>query len=519
MKKIFIIITLLATISGVSAQDAEYQLIRRHYTLNEDGSLDIHYRKELKLLRNRAITAYADKGETFILYNPATDRLTINESHTLRKDGSKVQTPQNAFIDQLPSSCENCGRYNGLRERVVVHTALEYDCTIVLDYTLHRAPLEVKYETVVLTLPPYLEEQLQMEQDCPVKKYELIVDAPANQFAISHSSTHGKHQVLADGHRYHAIFTDLEQTYNNAYLPESHRIYNTIHFTLGEKATQEMLIDDNPTNRVPEAANLLVELYQQEPLAYATAIRDYVVDHIRLNDIPMSLLSHRVAPARTTFNSSCGTAADKANLLMALLHQAGIGNSTLSNDNESVILQPANDAAKYQISVRNKKPLRHMDATPKTTQQTTDTSTITLLWEGSPIGGGFKQMTLPAPQQPLGIDPSRLTSERTAPLAAPSYSSYNHYQLILPRTPKHLLVGKPVLINRQMAGVGSIYISIKQLGNGSIDIVRKLTLDAPSGIIEGKKAYQFFRQMMIDWHTYNTITIKAAPATPTASKK
>ena len=88
---------------SIMAQDAEYQLIRRTYTVNNDGSLDIRFRKEIKLIRNRAFTAYADKGETFILYNPAIDELTINESYTIRPDGSRVQTPPNAFVDQLPS--------------------------------------------------------------------------------------------------------------------------------------------------------------------------------------------------------------------------------------------------------------------------------------------------------------------------------------------------------------------------------------------------------------------------------
>ena len=95
------------------AQDAVYNLIRRQYTVNTDGSIDIRYRKEIKLLRTRAITAYADKGETFILYNPAIDRLSINESYTLLPNGSRVQTPKNAFIDQLPGGCADCGRYHG----------------------------------------------------------------------------------------------------------------------------------------------------------------------------------------------------------------------------------------------------------------------------------------------------------------------------------------------------------------------------------------------------------------------
>ena len=172
MKKTFKIVLAAAILSifnfeySVSfAQNAEYNLIRRTYTINDNGSIDIRFRKEIKLLRNRAITAYADKGETFILYNPAIDQLTINESYTIRKDGSRVETPQNAFIDQLPSQCENCGRYNGIRERAVIHTALEYDCIIVLDYTIHRKRT-------------YLNEEIILSEDCPIKEYEIIVDAP-----------------------------------------------------------------------------------------------------------------------------------------------------------------------------------------------------------------------------------------------------------------------------------------------------------------------------------------------------
>ncbi|MBP5189289.1 MAG: DUF3857 domain-containing protein, partial [Bacteroidales bacterium] len=112
MNRIFRILTAVVLFSVFSspfsvsyAQDAEYNLIRRTYKINSDGTMDISYRKEIKLLRNRAITAYADKGETFILYNPAIDELRINESYTIRKDGSRVQTPANAFIDQLPSQC------------------------------------------------------------------------------------------------------------------------------------------------------------------------------------------------------------------------------------------------------------------------------------------------------------------------------------------------------------------------------------------------------------------------------
>ena len=142
MKKIILTIITLAVATIAMAQskqpDAEYNLIRRSYKVNSDSTMELRFHKEIVLLRNRAITAYADKGETFITYNPAFETLTINECYTIRPDGTKVNTPQNAFVLQLPSECANCGRLNDLREMAIVHTALEYNCTIVLDYTLKR---------------------------------------------------------------------------------------------------------------------------------------------------------------------------------------------------------------------------------------------------------------------------------------------------------------------------------------------------------------------------------------------
>ena len=186
MKKI--ILTIITAVFAITAMaqtqpDAEYNLIRRSYKLNNDGSMDIRYRKEIKLLRNRAITAYADKGETFITYNPAFETLTINECYTIMADGTKVVTPQNAFVLQLPSECTECGRLNDIREMAIVHTALEYNCTIVLDYTLHR-------ESSLLV------ERFNLNQDCPVKRYEIR---------------------YADGHT--QIENNLPQTINDPYIP------------------------------------------------------------------------------------------------------------------------------------------------------------------------------------------------------------------------------------------------------------------------------------------------------------
>lgn len=67
MKKTVLTAIVLFAAAFAAAQtgqpDAEYNLIRRSYRTNSDGSMDIRFRKEIVLLRNRAITAYADKGD------------------------------------------------------------------------------------------------------------------------------------------------------------------------------------------------------------------------------------------------------------------------------------------------------------------------------------------------------------------------------------------------------------------------------------------------------------------------
>ena len=124
MKKIlFAAIAIIFGITATAQQpDAVYKLLRYEWTINDDGSSDYHYRHEVQILRNRALVAYADKGETFVVYNPDLEELTINEVYTIQNDGTRVNMPQNAFVYQLPEECADCGRFNHLRELAMVHT-------------------------------------------------------------------------------------------------------------------------------------------------------------------------------------------------------------------------------------------------------------------------------------------------------------------------------------------------------------------------------------------------------------
>ena len=283
MKKIILTIITLAVATIAMAQskqpDAEYNLIRRSYKVNSDSTMELRFHKEIVLLRNRAITAYADKGETFITYNPAFETLTINECYTIRPDGTKVNTPQNAFVLQLPSECANCGRLNDLREMAIVHTALEYNCTIVLDYTLKRRA-------------SFLAERFNLNQDCPVKRYEI-------RYADGHTDVHN----------------NIPQTVNEPYMPA--RTDYDIEFQLGAKPTY------TAEQSLPDAATLLSSLKCSDSKEYAAAIRNWVVDYVTLNPVDLARVNYAMTPAAEVFNSNCGTLLDKTGLLAAMLNQAG----------------------------------------------------------------------------------------------------------------------------------------------------------------------------------------------------
>lgn len=478
---------------SIMAQDAEYQLIRRTYIVNDDGTVDIRFRKEIKLLRNRAITAYADKGETFILYNPAIDQLTINESYTIRPDGSRVQTPKNAFIDQLPSECQDCGRYNGIRERAVIHTALEYNCIIVLDYTIHRKT-------------DYLDEQIILSEDCPIKKYEFIYNINARtqdsrQFGFETKNLPKTHKFVKNQEKaWHLVLTNIPQTFKERYMPPAKDLYPSVSIRFGSNNNQV-----NNDELLPEAKYVVNELFDNDPITCVTNIRNYVADNIKVNDIPASLLAYRTSTAKETFLSACGTPADKNILLAALLRQAGFKAHT-DMRHVFVTIKEKNAEMDYRITANMKSPLRP-DGAAVDEQRTIEVDE-NLPWQGKHIGGGIQQMVLPTVAGSISIDPARLTSDRKAPLLVRNCNEKYTYRISLPRTPNHRLVGKPVDINYTKKGVGSIRISISQEHPGAaVVVVRELNIDVPDGIVTPKQ-YNDFRQLIQDWNTYKTIMIK-----------
>lgn len=126
---------LLSTaLTAQAAPEARFGKLSKTYTLHADGSQELRVQKELTLYTHAAMNSLY--GETFIVYDPQYQQLEIHDSYTRQKDGTIVRTPDNAFVEVLPSAAANAPAYNRLKEMVVVHTGLELGATICLDYSI-----------------------------------------------------------------------------------------------------------------------------------------------------------------------------------------------------------------------------------------------------------------------------------------------------------------------------------------------------------------------------------------------
>lgn len=499
MKKSLFIAALVSLFSLANAQqpDAIYKLLRYEWTVNADGTSDYHYRHEVQILRNRALTAYADKGETFVVYNPDLEEVTINEVYTLQLDGTRIDMPQNAFIYQLPSECADCGRFNHLRELAMVHTGMELGCTVVVDYTVHR-----RYNLLYETLP--------LQRECPIEKLEVIVNNNSN-FQVEFD-TYGKKYIsfphntkvnvaANEGTRSTTtshIYTNIPQAPREAYMPAdiipTLRIYNG--------APQHTpAFDQKPFN---DAADVMGQLMNGDNAQQnITNIRNYVVDNIHLNNIHPSHLGYVHSTPYEVWATGCGTATDKAVFLAAVLNREGYTARVIGEDYDQVGVMI--DTLEYRLDVRTKAPMEINGDAKDEMAIFGDTNTI----DASPfldtLEDGFFRLHafFALPGEPE-VSASALPLQRTTPLVASACDLRSDITYTLPKGIK--MVGGEVSQNLDFPGIGSLQISVEQSGK-KINVVRNLKID--HSIIKVEE-YARFRQLLATWQTleYQSILLR-----------
>ena len=488
MKKIFTIAvaTLLSTTLFAQNPDAVYKLMRQEWIVNADGTSDYHYRHEVQILRNRALVAYADKGETFVVYNPDFEELTINEVYTLQKDGTRVEMPQNAFVYQLPSQCTDCGRFNHLRELAMIHTGMELGCTIVVDYTIHR-----RYSL--------LNQTLDLVRECPVERLEVSVKVPGSQelnVRVSDPEVFVfKPTVEQTDSSFSLKAVNVPQSYADAYMPSKELLYPMLHFYNGVPEFTPAF----DRQGLAEAKNVAYKMIDsQDDRENIVAIQNYVIDNIHLNDIEPAKLGYVHSTAAEVWQTGCGTATDKAVLFAAMLNEVGYSARVIGDAYDEVGVMV--DTLEYRLSVRHK---GHMTLHGEAKDEVR-TVNISGTYDAAfdTLEDGFYRFRMPAIEGSPTVKVTNLALVRTAPLQSAACDINSDVTYILPKGMK-LIRGVERILS--FDGIGSMQVMVKQSGK-KLRVVRKLKLEQT---VVPVSDYGRYRQLLTLWQEVDGLLLRS----------
>ncbi len=325
----FIVITLLVVCGSLvcthlsaqeAVEDAEYTRIIKEYRLNDDGSIENHVIKELKILSHFAF--HSLYGETFIIYDPRYQQLHVNEAYTVMADGKKVITPGNAFNDVLPRFAANFPDAAHLREKVITHTGLEVGATIHLDYTL----------TSNSGYYPALMAKEVLVTSSPVDRQIISVEIPES-VELHHKMIHLRTapEVYQENgrKRYTWTFPPLKARTQEPFQPPETEYLPTLIFSTGRNfdevfasfVSQDAFRRD--VTREMKARLAAIKQEQSDPFRQVFAIQKMVAEEFNFFDVPLEYTGYRVRTAEDTWLSNGGTEAEKNALLCALLQEAG----------------------------------------------------------------------------------------------------------------------------------------------------------------------------------------------------
>jgi len=323
MKKLFPSIALISiglilfTETVAATPETNFRKIRKEFTLSPDNRLQIDYYKELEI--NSLIASNQLYGETVIVYNPDFQKLKINTAFTRTANGDTLFIPQNAMKETLPAFASQAPAYNHLKERVITHPGLEPGACIHLDYTLLSN--DIKH----LDIDEILQEEI------PVREYQLILNIPANQeLHYKLLNLKGKPEITEtpQGKRYSWTFKNLAPRTH-----ESFRIKNRTdmpHFIANTyasiKSSIEVLRDNFHFDNDEDITRFTKTLTQncKNNLDKAFAIKDYIAQHVSTLPIPSEYLNRKIHTPGEVFHRGYSTQAEKINLFITMLQSVGI---------------------------------------------------------------------------------------------------------------------------------------------------------------------------------------------------
>ena len=314
-----------------AADEARYGLVSEEWTLNPDGSREYRYQMELTLFTHTAMNN--TYGETFIAYDPKYQQLKINEAYTKQKDGTIIRTPENAFVEVLPSYAADAAYYNRLKEMVVVHTGLELGATIYLDYSIVSKAGYL----------PELDVCCPVKELSPVKEFIFRLNVPAGKSVRYELLNASAKPVIAQGNGMKSFIWTLKDVVPRPYAYPSGRgnlglvqavasgmmpvfVASTWPgYTEAVKYLQKQFAVGN-TSVVEGKVAELTQGLEGNPQAMRNAIANYMAGLYQLGHCNVSLqdAGYRLRPASEVITSAYGTQAELVNLDVTLQRAAGL---------------------------------------------------------------------------------------------------------------------------------------------------------------------------------------------------
>lgn len=322
---------LLAVLPVKAESEAEFRKLSKTYTLRADGSQELRVQKELTLFTHAAMNGLY--GETFIVYDPEFQELTIHESYTRQKDGTVIKTPSNALVEVLPSSAANAPAYNHLKEMVVVHTGQELGATIYLDYSIVSKAGYL----------PELDVCCPVKELSPVKEFIFRLNVPAGKSVRYELLNASAKPVIAQGNGMKSFIWTLKDVAPRPYAYPSGRgnlglvqavasgmmpvfVASTWPgYTEAVKYLQKQFAVGN-TSVVEGKVAELTQGLEGNPQAMRNAIANYMAGLYQLGHCNVSLqdAGYRLRPASEVITSAYGTQAELVNLDVTLQRAAGL---------------------------------------------------------------------------------------------------------------------------------------------------------------------------------------------------
>ena len=295
--------------------EAEFGKIAKSWTLNPDGSQEFRCSQELTLFTHTAMNS--TYGESFIVYNPNYQELKIHESYTKQKDGTIIRTPDNAFVEVLPSLAADAPAFNQLKEMVVVHTGLDLGCTIYLDYSIVTRP----------GFYPELDLLETVQQTSPVKNCTLTISVPASKplaYQLTNQSVQPTRRTVDGQQCVEWNLRNLPALSREAYTPQNKsNIVRLTASTYGSQAALLQAMQQSWQENVDYEAQAFAQYCTENctnDQAKVDLLSQYLGSRVANSGVPARWLGYQLRDVDTALRSAYATNLEKSLLYCSMLN-------------------------------------------------------------------------------------------------------------------------------------------------------------------------------------------------------